>query len=375
MTKDSKTESYFVGRPNIGDKERLYSRLDRIFERRWLTNDGQYVRELESRLSDYLGVKHCIAMCNGTVALELAVRATGMTGKVLVPSMTFIATAHALKWQEIEPVFVDIDPTSFNISPQSVVSKIDENTTGIVGVHLYGRPCDIDSLQRIANEHGLKLVFDAAHAFGCSYKGKRLGRFGDCEIFSFHATKVFNTFEGGAVTTDNDELAKKLRLMRNFGFEGEDRVSYIGTNGKMAEVNAAMGLTNLEEISHFIDVNRNHYQCYKKGLSNVNGVSLISYDELENNNYHYVIITVEQSVTGYSRDQLKDFLTAHGIIARRYFHPGCHKMEPYKTLYPKAEASLPVTESFSRKMLALPTGTQIDTDSIQRVCGLIQSFK
>lgn len=373
MSEQQKT--FLVGKPNIGDKARFYQRLDQIFEQRWLTNDGECVRDLEQRLEDYLDVKHCVAMCNGTVALELAIRATGMSGKVVVPSMTFIATAHALKWQEITPVFADIDADTFNICPDSVTRLIDEHTSGIVGVHLYGRPCDIDILSEIAESNKLNLIFDAAHAFGAGYKGQKIGSHGDCEVFSFHATKVFNTFEGGAVTTNDDELAKKLRLMRNFGFEGEDRVSYIGTNGKMAEVNAAMGLVNLDEIDRFIDINRENYQAYQVGLEAAQGIDLISYDDSELNNYQYVIISVDQSICGYSRDELKSYLSTKEVMARRYFHPGCHKMEPYRSLYPDAGEALPATELFSQRVLALPTGTQICAAEVAQICDLVRSFK
>lgn len=364
----------FVGRPNVGDRDALYQRVDTILDSYWLTNDGDYVRELESKLAEYLNVEHCIAMCNGTVALELAVRATGMTGNVLVPAMTFIATAHALQWQQIRPVFVDIDPHGLNICPKAAESMIDDETSGILGVHLYGRPCDIKSLSKLADKYDLRLVFDAAHAFGSSYEGRKLGGFGDCEVFSFHATKVFNTFEGGAVTTNNAELAEKLRLMRNFGFEGEDAVSYIGTNGKMAEINAAMGLTNLEHIESFIDVNLQNYRAYRAGLNNLPGIRLIDYDEKESNNYQYVIIEIDEKHAGCTRDQLKNHLSDHGVIARRYFYPGCHRMEPYRTLYPDAGTNLPATEAFSEMMLALPTGTQINAEEVGEICQLIRGY-
>jgi len=368
-------KQFFVGRPNIGNRQRFNDRLDKIFERRWLTNDGELVQELEEKISNYLGVKHCIAMCNGTIALELAIRATGMSGKVLLPSMTFIATAHALKWQQITPVFADIDANTYNLCPNSVSRMIDDDVTGIVGVHLYGRACDIEALTEIANKHKLKLIFDAAHAFGAGYNGNKIGGYGNCEVFSFHATKIFNTFEGGAVTTNDDELAAKLRLMRNFGFEGEDHVSYIGTNGKMAEVNAAMGLTNLEQIDSFIETNLINYGVYKAKLANTPGVELIAYDDNEFNNYQYVIISIDQTSSGFSRDELKEYLSSNGVKARRYFYPGCHKMEPYSSLYPNSGKRLPITESFSQRVLALPTGTQINRDQVAIVCDLINSFK
>lgn len=374
MTLNIPGKIYQIGRPNVGDSERMRLRLDEILASNYLTNNGPLVQELEEKLARYCGVKHCIAMSNGTVALELAIRATGLQGEVIVPSMTFIATAHALQWQGIRPLFADIDNTSLNISPFSVEKLITPQTTGIIGVHLYGRPCDVEGLQSIADDHGLKLLFDSAHAFGSSHNGIKVGNFGDCEAFSFHATKVFNTFEGGAVTTNNDELARKLRLMRNFGFEGEDNVSYIGTNGKMSEVCAAMGLTNLESLDDFIAVNKGNYNRYCEQLADVNGIKLESYDEGEKSNYQYVIIRVDTEQFGKSRDDLKSKLESNGIMARRYFYPGCHRMEPYRSLYPEVGTHLPVTELFSEEVLALPTGTQITPDEVSWVCQLIRDF-
>ena len=268
-----------VGRPNIGDIQHLKRLLDDILERRWLTNYGKYVQEFEQKLAGITGVKHCIAMCNGTIALEIAIRAAELKGEVIVPSMTFIATAHALQWQEITPVFCDIDPQTYNIDPRRIEEMITPRTTGIIGVHLYGRPCDIEALAHIAKRKRLKLIFDAAHAFGCSYHGKMIGGFGDAEVFSFHATKFINSFEGGAVLTNDDELARRIRLMKNFGFTGYDSVEYIGTNGKMTEIAAAMGLVSLQCLGRFVAANRRNYDQYAADLRGVPGVRLMAYDE------------------------------------------------------------------------------------------------
>ena len=263
-------EPLYVGRPNIGDRGRLLERFNQILDSRWLTNDGPFVREFEQRIADLVGVKHCIAMCNGTVALEIAIRALGMTGEVIVPSFTFIATAHALQWQGITPVFCDIDPR--NHTPRSRESRADDHAAddGTLGVHVWGQSAT-SMLGGHFRPHGLKLLFDAAHAFACSYKGRMIGSFGDAEVFSFHATKFFNTLEGGAVVTNDDELAMKGHLMRNFGFTGDDKVSYLGTNGKMNELSAAMGLTSLGAPDEFIAVNRRNYFCYRAGLRDIAG--------------------------------------------------------------------------------------------------------
>ncbi len=244
-----------------------------MLDRNWLTNNGPYVQQFETRIAEFLGVRHCIAMCNGTVALEIAIRALGLSGEVIVPSFTFVATAHALQWQEITPVFCDIDPATHHLDPAQVEKMITPRTTGIIGVHTWGRPCDMDALEAIARRRKLQLLFDAAHAFGCSYKGKLVGGFGRCEVLSFHATKFFNTFEGGAVLTDDDALAEKMRLMRNFGFSGYDNVIYIGTNGKMTEVCAAMGLTSLESVEQFMETNRRNHHAYTPRVEGIPGIA------------------------------------------------------------------------------------------------------
>src|SRR5258707_15408547 len=237
------SEQLHVGRPNIGNRQKFHERVADILERKWLTNGGRYVAEFERRIAELCGVEHCVAMCNGTVALEIAVRALGMTAEVIVPSFTFIATAHALQWQEITPVFCDIDARTHTIDPKQIEKMITPRTSGIIGVHTWGRVCDVEALEAIARRRNLHLLFDAAHAFACSHKGRPIGGFGRCEVFSFHATKFFNSFEGGAVVTNDDSLAEKMRLMRNFGFRGNEHVIYIGTNGQMTEVCAAMDLT------------------------------------------------------------------------------------------------------------------------------------
>jgi len=349
----------------------LIERINDMLDRRWLTNNGPYVQELERRIADYLGVKHCIAMCNATVALEIAARALDFHGEVIIPSFTFIATAHALQWQEITPVFCDVDPTTHNIDAGKVEALITPRTTGIVGVHVWGRPCPVDALEEIARRRGLKLMFDAAHAFGCSYKGRMIGNFGQAEVFSFHATKFFNTFEGGAVVTNDDDLARKIRLMTNFGFAGYDNVIYVGTNGKMTEVCAAMGLTGLELLDDFIAANRRNYAAYQDGLQDIPGLRLISFNESERNNYQYMIVEVDETIAGISRDDLVRVLQAENVLARRYFYPGCHEMEPYRSYFPHAGLLLPETKRLTQRVMSLPTGTAVGPEEIAEVCAIL----
>ena len=365
------TESLHVGRPNIGDRERLLERINDLLDRRWLTNGGPYLQEFERNIEKLLGVKHCIAMCNATIALEILARALGLSGEVIIPSFTFIATAHALKWLDITPVFCDIDPATHNLDPAKVESLITPRTTAIMGVHVWGRACPVDELSRIAQKNQLQLVFDSAHAFGCSYQGKMIGNFGHAEVFSFHATKFLNTFEGGAVVTNDDVLAEKLRYMTNFGFKSYDLVAYLGTNGKMNEVSAAMGLTMLEDMQNIIHLNDSHYQQYG-ALGGIPGIQLIKYDETEKNNFQYIILEIDEDITGIQRDLIVDILHAENILARRYFYPGCHEMEPYRSLDPEAGATLPETERLTRRVLSLPSGTAVSSDDINSICSIIQ---
>jgi dTDP-4-amino-4,6-dideoxygalactose transaminase len=348
-------ETIHVGRPNIGSRDALLRHISDICDRRWLTNNGPLVQELEARIAQRHRVKHCVAICNGTIALEIAIRALGLEGEVIVPSYTFVATAHALHWQAITPVFADIDPATHNLDPDAVRAMITPRTTGIIGVHLWGRPAPIEALQAIADEHGLQLMFDAAHAFDCTHGGVPIGKFGRCEVLSFHATKVFNTFEGGAVLTNDDKLADTMRLMRNFGFAGFDNVIHPGTNGKMPEVNAAMGLVNLDAMTGFVAANRASHGAWREALAGFDGLDLVRYDDATNPNYQYVVCEVARDFP-VGRDRIVAALQAENILARKYFWPGAHRMAPYRDLYPHAGLLLPNTVEVADRVIVLPTG-------------------
>jgi dTDP-4-amino-4,6-dideoxygalactose transaminase len=365
-------ELLHVGRPNIGDRGRLLERFNDLLNRRWLTNDGPYVQEFERRVTEITGVRHCIATCNGTVALEIGIRAAGLSQEVIVPSFTFVATAHALQWQGITPVFCDVDPSTHMVDPRQIEDLITPRTTGIIGVHLWGRPCCVGELTEIARHRGLKLLFDAAHAFGGSHQGRMIGGFGDAEVFSFHATKFVNSFEGGAIVTGDSDLAGRARMMRNFGFVDYDDVRYVGTNGKMAEVAAAMGLTSLESMADFMEVNRRNYDLYRTRLRGIAGLSLLSYDESEQSNYQYIVLEIDEQAAGMGRDLLQRILHRENVLARRYFFPGCHRMEPYRSTDPAARMMLPQTERLVQRVLSLPTGTAIGPEEIGTICDLVR---
>ena len=373
MMESRRGELLHVGRPNIGDQRRFQERVDSMVDRRWFTNNGPLVQEFESKLSECLGVKHCIAVCNATVGLQIAIRALNLDGEVIVPSFTFVATAHALQWLGITPVFCDIERHTHLIDPGRIEELITPRTSAILGVHIWGRTAAVEALEEIACKHGLELLFDAAHAFGCTRGGQMVGRFGACEVFSFHATKFLNSFEGGAIATQNDDLASKLRLMKNFGFVGYDSVDYVGTNGKMPEICAAMGLTNLEALGEFVEVNRRNLAAYRVGLGGLPGIRLLDYEADEHFNFQYVVVEVEEGLSGISRDALVRVLHENGVLARRYFYPGCHRMEPYALRYRDRSAHLNVTEEVCKKVLVLPTGTAVGPKEIDAVCAIVRN--
>jgi dTDP-4-amino-4,6-dideoxygalactose transaminase len=361
------TEPVHVGRPNIPDPEAFLARTRDILERRWLTNNGYYVQELERQLCERLHVRHCIPVCNGTIGLELAIRAAGLTGEVIVPSFTFIATPHALTWQGITPIFCDVDPVSQLLSLESVERAITPRTSGILAVHLWGQPCFPEDLTALAERHHLHLLFDAAHALDCSHGGTMIGNFGTAEIFSFHATKFFHTFEGGAVATNDDAFARSIRLAQNFGFDGYDNALLVGTNGKMSEVCAAMGVTGLESLDSFANVNRAHYNLYLKQLQGLPGVRMLQFDAGERQNYQYIVLDIDPVECPLSRDQLQQVLWLENVRARRYFYPGCHRMPAYN----RHDLLLPGTDRASAGVLVLPNGTAVTADDIVAICGII----
>jgi dTDP-4-amino-4,6-dideoxygalactose transaminase len=337
-------------------------------DRRWLTNDGPYVREFESAIADLHQVRHCIAMASGTVALEVAVRACGISGEAILPSFTFIATAHCLAWLGIAPVFCDIERQGHHIAPNCIDSLVTSETTGMIAVHTWGRPANVEALEAIARRRGLRLIFDAAHAFMCSDHGRMIGGSGSCEILSFHATKVLNTLEGGAVLTNDDALAEQLRLMRNFGFRTYDDVGLVGTNGKMNEVAAAMGLTLLESMPEILDRNRRVYEAYQNSLAGVAGVEMLPFESGERRNLQYVVVLIDEAEAGLARDDLQAVLHAENILARRYFYPGCHRMDPYS--HPGWD--LPVTDDVAARVLVLPAGAAMSESDAECVASIIE---
>jgi dTDP-4-amino-4,6-dideoxygalactose transaminase len=335
-----------------------------------LTNGGPFVEEFEARVAAEAGVRHCVAVCNATLGIEVLVRALSLTGEVILPAFTFVATAHAITCAGLTPVFCDVDPVTHNLDPDRVAELISPHTSAILAVHLWGRPCDVEALGIIADDHGLALIFDSSHAFACASDAGSVGTFGDAEVFSFHATKFLNAFEGGAIVTNDDTVAEGARLGRNFGFADYDTVASLGTNAKMSEMSAAMGLTSLEAMDRFIDRNRDNDDAYRSGLAGLPGVRLLDNREQLRSNFQYVVVEVDAQAAGISRDNLLEALRRQNVLARRYFYPGCHRMEPYRS-DATVIRRLPATERLSMTVLALPTGTSVTPHDVGIVCDLI----
>ncbi|MFE2098646.1 DegT/DnrJ/EryC1/StrS family aminotransferase [Streptomyces sp. PTD9-10] len=362
-----------VGTPNIPDRRRLFERISQALDRGWLTNNGPLVREFEDRLTQLTGAAHVLATSNGTSALEVLARARGLTGEVIVPSFTYVATAHALQWQGLTPVFADIDPHTGTLDPAHVRRLVTRRTSGIVGVHLWGRICPDDELRAIADEHGLGLLYDGAHALGCELDGRAVGGFGDGEILSFHATKFINAFEGGAVVTNDPELAERVDRMRNFGFGPGREVLTFGTNAKMNEISAAMGLTALEHMDEITAANALRYEHYRAGLTGVPGVRLRGPGPGERSNHQYVVMEIDATVTGVHRDRLLSALHQENVLVQRYFHPGCHRMRPYAQRADiHTPLPLPGTEALAERVLVLPSGPALAPQDVDRVCEVVR---
>ncbi|MGD9612210.1 MAG: DegT/DnrJ/EryC1/StrS family aminotransferase [Kiritimatiellia bacterium] len=367
-------EKLYVGRPNLCARAKLHAALDQIFDNRWLTNDGPFLRRFEETLQAFLGVRHVVAVCNATIGLQMVYRALGRARparrKALMPAFTFIATAHAWEWEGGAPVFCDVDPERHLLAPDDAEAKLDDEAALIVGVHTWGQPCQIDQLEALAKARQIPLVFDSAHAFSNFHGSRRIGGFGAAEVFSFHATKFFNTFEGGAITTNDDALAAELRHMRNFGFAGYDQVARLGTNGKMQEISAAMGLCLLDELDGLLETNRRNYRAYRAAFAGVSGISLLELEKPETLNCQYVVGTLAPELPAFARDLLVDVLWAENVLARKYFHPGCHRAAPYAARAPVPV--LPVTDDLCRRVVVFPTGTAVAPDQIRQIADTVR---
>jgi dTDP-4-amino-4,6-dideoxyglucose len=349
-------EPLHVGRPNIGDREAILAGIGEALDDRWLSNNGRKLEAFERRLSEQLGGLHVVATCNATLGLQIAMRALGIEGEVVLPALTFVATAHAVAWEGLTPVFADVDPVTLCLGAAEAETRIGPETGALLGVHLWGRSADVEGLSALARERGLPLLFDAAHTLGSERDGRPLAAFGDAAVLSFHATKIANSFEGGAIVTADRELAERAATMRNFGFVDEDEIVGIGTNAKLSEAGAAMGLASLDALDGFLAASRANYAAYAEALAGVPGVTLLPFDPPASSNCHYVVVDVDPAAAGLGRDELRAALVAENVLARRYFYPGCHRVPPYDR---RPQPQLPVTDGVLDRCLSLPTGTAV----------------
>lgn len=370
----NKSKPIYVTQPFLPPLEEFIPYLEKIWENKWLTNGGPFHQELEKQLADYLGVEHLALFANGTLALVTALQALRITGEVITTPFSFVATAHSLLWNGIKPVFVDIDPETFNLDPKKIEAAITPHTTAILPVHVYGYPCDVEKIQRIADTYGLKVIYDAAHAFGVSYKGESLLRHGDLSILSFHATKVFNTFEGGAIICPDAKTKNRIDDLKNFGYSGEVTVIAPGINAKMNEVQAAFGLLQLKHIDKAISRRREIDSQYREQLSSVPGITCPQLPAETTNNYSYFPVLIEKEYP-LQRDELNEMLRQHGIYPRRYFHPLISEFPMYSGL-PSAEPSnLPYAKKTADHVLCLPIYPDLADESITRIVSIIAGKK
>lgn len=352
-----------VTKAYLPNKEKYQSYVDRIFQSGWLTNNGSLLQELERRLADYLGVKNIILVANGSFALQLAYKALALKGEVITTPFSFAATTSTLAWEGLKPVFADINPRTFNIDPAQIEAQITSKTSAIVPVHVFGNPCDVDAIQAIADKHKLKVVYDAAHAFGSEYKDQSVLNFGDISTLSFHSTKLFHTIEGGAVITNDDELAKKVRLMINFGISSPTAIESVGTNAKMNEFEAAMGLCVLDEIDTIRQRREDIWQVYTNELSNI--VELQQWNEHGKNNCAYAPILFE------SEEQLLRIeakLKENDILPRRYFYPSLDTLA-----YLNSKQVCKHSRDIASRILCLPIYPTLKLDDVQKIINIMES--
>lgn len=334
--------------------------LEGIWERNWFTNNGPLVNELELELKTYLDLPHLLFVNNGTIALQIAIKALDLKGDIITTPFSYVATTSSIVWEGCDPVFVDVDPKTLNIDPTKIEAAITPDTSAILATHVYGNPCDIHSIQMIANKYGLKVIYDAAHCFGTLYKGKSVFAYGDISTTSFHATKLFHTVEGGAVFTMNPELLKKMAYLRNFGHNGPEDFAEVGINGKNSEFHAAMGLCNITKVDAILAARKAIYQYYEKQLRTLR-VKFISYDENEFNfAYFPIVFETEQALL-----KAIDLLNANWIYPRRYFYPTLNSLN-----YVKVQ-SAPIAENIAKCVLCLPLYYTVTHEEVDLVCRLL----
>jgi len=370
-----------IVRPTLPAYEALSDEVAELFETGMLTK-GKYLREFEEAMADYIGVKHAVAVSSCTIGLLLTYQALELKGEAIVPSFTFMATVHPLVWNHVKPIFVDIDPETWNIDPQQIEEAITPRTSAIVAVHNFGNPADVEALEDIASRHGVKLIFDAAHGYGSLYKGCPVGGFGDAEVFSSSPTKLLVTGEGGMVTTNDDEIARRIRVGREYGNPGDYGSEFAGVNARMQEFSAILGLKSLEMLEENAQKRNKVAEAFRSRLDKLPGLSLQKVVEGNRSSYKDFSMAVEESDFGLSRDELAQALRAENIDTREYHDPPVHTHQAYQSPISNLESQisnlqseLPVTESLAPKSISLPIYSHMDDETVEGICHAIERIQ
>jgi len=361
----------FVTQPSLPPLAEFVKLLNQIWESKILTNNGPFHNDFEKALAEYLGVKYISIFSNGTLALITALQALRITGEVITTPFSFVATTHSLWWNNIKPVFADIDPDNFNLDPDKVEAAITSQTTAIMPVHVYGNPCNLKRFQQIADTYGLKLIYDAAHAFGVKINGNSVLNYGDLSVLSFHATKVFNTIEGGAIISPDEKTKKRIDYLKNFGFADEVTVIAPGINAKMNELQSAYGLLQLKYVDNCIDKRRKIAGIYREQLRLLNGIKILEDIEGVDHVYSYFPILVNKDIFSKTRDELYEELKKHNIFGRRYFYPLISQFPTYRGLPSSSHDNLPIATKIAEQVICLPIYPLLDEDEALNICKII----
>jgi dTDP-4-amino-4,6-dideoxygalactose transaminase len=368
-------EAVYMTKAALPDEASFRALVGTVFRSRWFTNDGTLVRQLEQRLTGPLGVPWCAAFCNGTIALQAALRCLRLTGEVITTPFTFPATVHAIEWLGLTPVFCDVDPETYNLDAAQAAALVSSQTSALLPVHVFGNPADVAAIGRLARSNGLRVVYDGAHAFGVSYLGKPIGTWGDLSVFSFHATKLFHTAEGGAVVGSDPEHFRSLALLRNFGIVNEEEVRGVGLNGKLSELHAALGLAMLDLVEDEIRARGRLAAQYRERLSSVEGVRFQRLATHAIPNHGYLPIEIDASQFGLTRDEVHVALRAENIITRKYFFPLCSDIDAYRNLPSAQPDRLPVARRLASRILCLPLYGELGSENAEKIADCLLAIR
>lgn len=364
----------YVTQPALPPLEEFTEYLRQIWDTKILTNNGPFHQQFEKELADYLGVKYISVFANGTLALVTALQALRITGEVITTPFSFVATTHSLWWNNIRPVFVDIEPEFFTLDPEKIEAAITPQTTAIMPVHVYGNPCKMDAIQKIADTYGLKVIYDAAHAFGVTINGNSVLNYGDLSVLSFHATKTFNTIEGGAIICHDEKTKRRIDFLKNFGFADEVTVVEPGINAKMNELQAAYGLVQLKHVDEYITKRKAVAEMYRNELNGIKGIRVFNDIEGIRHSYTYFPVLIDEKEYGLSRDEVYETLKRHNIYGRRYFYPLISRFPTYRGLASANPANLPVANKIAEQVICLPIYSNLDFEVVELIVKLLKNI-